>query len=131
MSEDFDIADLPLAEDFYDTMALKTAVWQFLVDHFSTGVGQFKVHLFVTTEDDFWRRVTARKYRKYTRNDAQKEYNAAMAKEAKYRKLKRWSDETNKKHSAVQELRKGGILERARFYLIVTLRRLANTLAPL
>lgn len=129
---EYDIEDveLPLSEDYYDTIALKTAVWQFLVDHFSTGVGQFKVNLFVRNEDDFWRRVTARKYKKYTTKDAASEYQKSRKREDHYRSLKLLHERTQAQDILYGKLRNGTVLNKIRFATVYILRRAANKLLP-
>lgn len=126
----YEIADLPLSEDFYDTIALKTAVWQFILDHFASGVGQFKVHMFVKNEDEFWRRVTARKYGKYTKNDFQVLYKKAQKREDEYRWFKDNQRKINERDLKYGALLKGGFAQKVKYYIIFFLRRYINWIRP-
>ena len=128
MEDNFEISDLPLTEDFYDTITLKTAVWQFMVDHFAAGPGQFQVKMFCTTEEDFWRRVNARRNRKYTTKDMATEYEKSIRKETELRKLRIGRTKSLARDKILKQLKTGTLLEKIRYSIILFLRHIANKL---
>ena len=61
-----------VSEEYFEVQALKTAVWQYIVDHARvvTDEGLLKFILFyMPSEQEFWRRVKARKDGVYKRTD--------------------------------------------------------------
>jgi hypothetical protein len=58
------------SEDYFESTALKNAVWQYLIDHSQQIDGKIaKVRFCITNEQEFWRRVRARKDGKFLREE--------------------------------------------------------------
>lgn len=61
--------ELMPSEDYFESNSLKTAVWQYLNDHaFITGKSR-RVVFHITTPEEFWKRVKARKNGFFKRED--------------------------------------------------------------
>ena len=71
-------------EDFLSALALKSAVWQYLMDHSKvTSTGSVRIFFITKSQNQFWGHVNARLYGKYKRNDlseiTQKQYRQILA----------------------------------------------------
>jgi len=59
-----------LPDDYFESNELKQAVWQYLMDHSRPiGNGEHKILFVVTTPEELFRRIKARKDGKYKRYD--------------------------------------------------------------
>ena len=77
-----------LPEDYFESSSLKSAVWQYLIDHAKPTNGYFKIFLFLKDEEEFWRRVQARKDGRYRRHDLLKMRHKLATEEWHSRTLK-------------------------------------------
>lgn len=106
-----------LSDDYFESISLKNAVWQYLIDHSKPIDGNMaRIVFYITTESEFWRRVRARKEGKFRRKDFY-EFNRKMIKRdrmiSEMFAEKRSSDERSRK---IQEFIKTGTFSQ-RFFL--------------
>lgn len=127
----FSTEELPLSDDYFDALTLKSAVWNYLIDHASAIPGELRVFITVKNEQDFWRRVSARKCGDYRVKDERKLMAKAKGKQKRLQELQIGKAKADKKQLRFDKLRYGSLTERTRYYIALFLRQTANKIIRL
>lgn len=103
-------------DDFLDALALKHAVWQYLLDHSRlTPEGLFRITFFTKNQQQFWGHVKAREYGKYKRDNLQTLYQRQAQQTAFFLKHERKREEFSRHCSAIDA--SGSWLEKLALFL--------------
>lgn len=126
---EMDTMELELSDDYFEMTALKSAVYAYLVDHANAVPGGLRAWLVFKDEEDFWRRVRARKYGDYRVKDQLSLRDKAAAKQKRLRELEIGFQKGVKKQRRFDKLKNGTPIQVLRWHLATRLRQWANVLA--
>ncbi len=120
--------EFDITEDYLSVSSIKTAVWQYLIDHSKiVGKDTIKITFYIPSEKEFWKRVKAREDGRFKRNDLYDFHKKMREREAFVESLmigREMSDRKNKRLGKL--LLHKSWYTRTRAKAVILLRRLAN-----
>lgn len=116
-----------LDDEFYSIISLKTALWQYMIDHAEPIEDGVKFHIIVRDEQDFWKRVSARENGTYKRKDIKDFYEKSEKRRRECAMLRSIHRRSNKREQKINFLASKGTFPKRQLANLVILLRKFNS----